>query len=416
MDIPLFDEQQAPVPRPEERRERVAQGGPPRYQRPNRAQVELRPCNLDALIPEDHAVRTVWAFVQGMDLSPLYHSIRAVEGGAGRPPIDPAILIALWLYATLEGVGSARMLERLCQQHDAYRWLCGGVSVNYHTLADFRVAHGAFLDHQLTVGVATLLSEGLVSMKRVAQDGVRIRASAGAASFRRQPSLESCLEEAHAQVETLRQELQDAPAASAQRERAARLRAAHEREQRVRQALEHLPQVEAKKKAAEKAKARVSTTDPEARVMKMGDGGFRPAFNGQFCTDTDTQIVVGVALSNEGSDQGELIPMLEQLVERYQALPEETWSMGALPTSRPSKRPPPPAPRSTPRYKSPKTPTATPMPRCPRIVQRWPRGENAWAPNRPKRSTSSGPLPPNASMPSRETGDCANSPCVGCRR
>jgi transposase len=127
-----------------------------------------------------------------------------VQGGAGRPPIDPAILIALWLYATLEGVGSARMLERLCQQHDAYRWLCGGVSVNYHTLADFRVAHGAFLD-QLTVGVATLISEGLVTMKRVAQDGVRIRASAGAASFRRQPSLESCLEEARTHVETLRQ-------------------------------------------------------------------------------------------------------------------------------------------------------------------------------------------------------------------
>jgi transposase len=168
VDIPLFDEQQAPVPRPEERRERVAQGAPPRYQRPNRAQVELRPCHLEALIGEDHAVRTVWAFVQGMDLSPLYRRIRAVEGGAGRPPIDPAILMALWLYATLEGVGSARALERLCQQHDAYRWLCGGVSVNYHSLADFRVAHGAFLDHQLTVGVATLMSEGLVNMKRVA--------------------------------------------------------------------------------------------------------------------------------------------------------------------------------------------------------------------------------------------------------
>ncbi len=330
MDIPLFDEEQAPLPSGEACKGRVVQGAPPRYQRPNRAQVELRACDLEALVAEDHPVRTVWAFVEGIDLSPLYQGIRAVEGGAGRPPIDPAILIALWLYATLEGVGSARMLERLCQQHDAYRWLCGGVSVNYHTLADFRVAHGAFLDHQLTVGVATLLSEGLVSMKRVAQDGVRIRASAGAASFRRQPSLESCLEEARAQVETLRQELQDAPAASAQRERAARLRAAHEREQRVRQALEHLPQVEAKKKAAEKAKARVSTTDPEARVMKMADGGFRPAFNGQFCADTGTQIVVGVDLGNEGSDQGELVPMLEQLVERYQALPEETLVDGGF--------------------------------------------------------------------------------------
>jgi transposase len=330
VDIPLFDEEQAPIPPGEECKGRVVQSAAPRYQRPNRAQVELRPCHLEALIPEDHAVRTVWAFVTGMDLLPLYQRIRAVEGGAGRPPIDPAILMALWLYATLEGVGSARALERLCQQHDADLWLCGGVSVNYHSLADFRVAHGALLDHQLTVGVATLMSEGLVSMKRVAQDGMRIRASAGAASFRRQPSLESALEEARVQVEALRQELQDDPAGSAQRERAARLRAAEEREQRVRQALEHLPQVEAKKKAAEKVKARVSTTDPEARVMKMADGGFRPAFNGQFCTDTETQVVVGVDLSNEGSDQGELMPMLEQLTERYQVLPEEVLVDGGF--------------------------------------------------------------------------------------
>ncbi len=304
MDNSLFDEEQAPIPTTEECKGQAVRSAPPRYQRPNRAQVELRACDLEALIPEDHPVRTVWAFVEGIDLSPLYQSIRAVEGQAGRPAIDPAILMALWLYATLEGVGSARTLERLCQQHDAYRWLCGGVSVNYHTLADFRVAQGAFLDHQLTVSVATLMSEGLVAMKRVAQDGVRIRASAGAASFRRQPTLESCLQEAHAQVEALRQELQDDPAATSKRERAARLRAAQEREQRVQKALEQVPQVEAKKKAAEKAKARVSTADPEARVMKMADGGFRPAFNGQFCTDTETQIVVGVDLNNEGSDQG----------------------------------------------------------------------------------------------------------------
>jgi transposase len=225
-------------------------------------------------------VRVVWPFVTGMDLSPLYQRIRAVEGRAGRPPSDPAILIALWLCATLEGVGSARALERLCLPHDAYRWRCGGVSVNYHSLADFRVAHGTFLDHQLTVGVATLMSEGLVSMKRVAQDGVRIRASAGAASLRRQPSLERCLEEPRVQVEALRQELQDDTAASAQRERAAQ-----EREQRVRQALEHLPRVEAEKKATEKAKAPQSPpSTPKRRHGSSGrrDGKFaRPGFLGQ---------------------------------------------------------------------------------------------------------------------------------------
>ena len=327
----LFDEEQAPVPAEAQRgEERVLQGAAPRYQRPNRAQVELRSCDLEALIAEDHPVRTVWAFVEGLDLSALYQGIRAVQGQAGRPAIDPAILMGLWLYATLEGVGTARTLERLCRQHDAYRWLCGGVSVNYHSLADFRVRHEEFLDHQLTVSAATLMSEGLVSLKRVAQDGVRVRASAGAASFRRPPTLKACLREAREQVEVLRKELQDDPGATSRREQAARLRAAEERQRRIQQALAHVPQVEAKKKAADKAKARVSTTDPEARVMKMADGGFRPAYNGQFCTDTDTQVVVGVALSNEGSDQGEMVPMLGQLTERYQRLPHETLVDGGF--------------------------------------------------------------------------------------
>lgn len=144
---------------------------PPRVQRPNRTQLELRPVDLEGLLPADHRARLVWEFVEGLDLTALYGQIKAVEGHAGRPSIDPAILMALWLYATLEGVGSARALERLCEQHDAYRWICGGVSVNYHTLAEFRVGHGEWLDVQLTASVATLLSEGLVDLKRVAQDG-----------------------------------------------------------------------------------------------------------------------------------------------------------------------------------------------------------------------------------------------------
>jgi transposase len=124
---------------------------PPRVQRPNRTQLEWRPVDLEARLPADHGARVVWEFVEGLDLSPLYHPIKALEGHAGRTPIDPAILMALWLYGTLEGVGSARALARLCEEHDAYRGLCGGVSVNYHTLADFRVAHPEVLDGLLTV-------------------------------------------------------------------------------------------------------------------------------------------------------------------------------------------------------------------------------------------------------------------------
>jgi len=110
--------------------------------------------------------------------------------------------VARWLYATLEGVGSAR--ARLCEEHDAYRWMCGGVSVNYHTLADFRVEHLGYLNGVLTSSVAALLAEGLVTLTRVAQDGLRVRASAGAASFRRQERRQEYWAEATAQVEALR--------------------------------------------------------------------------------------------------------------------------------------------------------------------------------------------------------------------
>src|SRR3989454_8419886 len=146
----------------------------PRLQRPDREQIELRSVDLDGLLPADHRARFVWAFVEGLDLEPLYEAIRATEGEPGRPPIDPAILTALWLYSTLDGVGSARALDRLCAEHDAYRWLCGGVSVNYHTLADFRVEHGETFDRILTQSVAALMVEGVVSLGRVAQDGVRV--------------------------------------------------------------------------------------------------------------------------------------------------------------------------------------------------------------------------------------------------
>lgn len=316
-DTTLFPLAPSEVPRDE-----AAAVVTPRVQRPNRAQLEFRPVDLESLLPADHRARIVWDFVEGLDLRMLYDTIRAVEGGAGRPAIDPAILMALWLDATLEGVGSARALERLCEQHDAYRWITGGVSVNYHTLADFRVAQVEFLDSLLTQSVATLMAEGLVELKRVAQDGIRVRASAGAASFRRRERLQACGEQAQEQVQTLRREVHDDPGATTRRQEAARARAARERQERVRNALAQLPEIEAKKRG-DQDQARASTTDPEARVMKMADGGFRPAFNGEFSTETETQIIVGVDATNVGSDLGELVPMVEQLHERYGQVPAE---------------------------------------------------------------------------------------------
>jgi transposase len=319
-----------PLPESEPKPAAPVAPGAPRLVMPNRAQMELRPVDLESLLPMDHPARAIWDFVESLDLSPLYAEVEAVEGRAGRPATDPRIYLALWLYAIVEGVGSARALERLTEQHDAYRWICGGVSVNYHSLSDFRVQHVEFLDQVLTHSVAALMAQGLVKLQRVAQDGMRVRANAGAASFRRQSTLERCLAEAQEQIERLRQELEAKPEATSRRQAAARQRATQERRRRVAKALAQMPDAASKKPPGEQDKARVSTTDPEARVMKMADGGFRPAYNGQFSADTETQIIVGVEVSNSGSDRGKLVPMTQQVHERYGVVPKESLVDGGF--------------------------------------------------------------------------------------
>ena len=345
--------------------------GAPRVQSAVRNQVELRACDLDSALPAEHQARAVWAFVQSLDLQALYAQSRAVEGSVGRAPIDPAILMSLWLYATLDGVGSARELDRLCESDDAYRWLCGGVGVNHHTLGDFRVEHAQWLDDQLSRNVAALLSQGLVSMNRVAHDGMRVRAHAGAASFRRRETLEQLMQDAQAQVQALKLEVADDPGAGTRRVRAARQRAASEREQRIERALEAMAEIDktlsgkGKKRQADTTQGetdraepavedqtageqtaeqqatrpeqpkkpkepRASTTDHEARVMKMADGGFRPAFNAQLAVDTGTMIITGVELINSGSDMGQMLPMHEQHQDRYARVPEQWLTDGGF--------------------------------------------------------------------------------------
>jgi transposase len=292
----------------------------------DRRQVQLRPSDLESLLSEDHRARVVWQFVSKLDLTAFHERVASREGQGGRPAFDPAVLLTLWIYATLEAVGSARALERLCEEHDAYRWICGGLTINHHTLSDFRVGRAKEIDELLTKVVGSLLSAGAVTMERVAQDGMKVRASAGAPSFRRKESLEKCLKEAREQVETLRKELDAEPLATDRRQRAARERAAREREERVADALRQWNDVAERRTGSQEdreAKARVSTTDPDARVMKGGDGGFRPSFNAQFATDTKTQVIVGVTLTNSGGDMGQLEPMLDDLKRRYDRLPKE---------------------------------------------------------------------------------------------
>jgi transposase len=299
--------------------------GKPRLQTANRQQLFWRPTNLEELLAPDHVARAIWAVVEGLDLSAFTADIRAVEEHEGRPAIDPHLLLAVWLYAFSEGVGSARAVDRLCDQHDAYRWILGGVSVNYHTLSDFRWKHPRALEQLFTDILAGLIHAELVDFEQVAQDGMRVRASAGADSFRRQPTLEQSLAQAEAQVRRLAQEL-DAPdssqAARSARQQAAAKRAARERQQRLKKALEELPSIRAAR-TKDPEEARVSMTDPEARVMKMADGGYRPAYNLQFATDCAHQIILGVDVTNIGNDMGRLLPMLDQLERRFSRLPKE---------------------------------------------------------------------------------------------
>lgn len=323
----MMDETLFEMPEEEVRHGSEVGSGRPRLKRANRQQMQWQPIDLDSLLVEDHPARMIWEFVEQLDLSRLYDEIQAVEGHPGQNAIDPKILMALWLYATLEGVGSARALDRLCQEHNAYRWLCGGVSVNYHTLADFRVDHAEVLDQLLTQSVAALMGEGLVSLGRTAQDGMRVRASAGSDSFHRRRSLERHLQQAEAHVQALRAEVEADPRALSRRQRAAAERARRERASRVRRALQQLQKLEkahskTHKKATPGKPLRVSLTDPEARVMRMGDGGFRPAYNVQLSVDTQSGVLVGWEVT-DGADRGQIVPMVEQMERRHRRPPGE---------------------------------------------------------------------------------------------
>lgn len=318
------------VVQPEEAAKRMVPAkkpvGPAKLLRAERNQVLLTPTDLEGLLPADHVARGMWELVGKLDLARFLAAIDSREAEAGRPAIDPRILVTLWLYATSEGVGSARELARLCGAHDAYRWICGGVAVCAHTLSDFRVDHKDALDSMMTQVLAALLRHGAVDLKRVAQDGTRVRASAGAASFRRQKTLEGCLEEARKHVEEVAAGADDG---LSEVQAAARKRAAQDRLERIQRAIQELPKAQAAKKSPEeKEAARVSTTDPEARVMKMGDGGFRPAWNVQIASDTASRIITGVSVDNRGSDRGDLLPMLTQIETRTGLTPGEFLADG----------------------------------------------------------------------------------------
>lgn len=302
-----------------------------RLRTPERRQMGWVTECLDDLVSEGHAVRMVMAVVEKLDVSGFCEPIKAREGQAGRDATDPRLLVGLWLYASIRGIGSARELARRCEESAPFRWLCGGVTVNHRLLSDFRTDHGDALDELFTQVIASLVDQGVVGVSRISQDGVRVRVSAGASSFHREGRLQELLQKAQQHVAELRQRL-ESPGPSAgltARQKAARKRAAEEKHQRLEQAIAQLPEL--KRKQAEAAKRagqgqsgqkvrerqpRVSTTDPEARRMKMPNGGFNAAVNLQLATDTDSRAIVGVEVTQEGSDSVGLSEPLRAQVEQ----------------------------------------------------------------------------------------------------
>ena len=297
-----------------------------RLRQANREDVISVPACLRDLLPPEHLACRVWEMVEQLDSSEFYSDVAVEEGTPGAPATDPKILVAVWIYATMQGESSARRVATLCVEHLAYIWLCGGVTVNYHTLSDFRVDHEEALDHLFTQVVQRLDEAGSIEFEAHAQDGMRVRASAGAASFHRQATLEKALAQASQQQEALQQSATGEPSSRTTRERAAQERAVGERIERLEAALAELPAVQAAKPAAERAEARVSSTDPQARVMKMADGGFRPAYNWEFAVDIAQMVITGVEVVNTGSDKAQAQPMLDQVQARCNRLPKD-WLM-----------------------------------------------------------------------------------------
>jgi transposase len=309
-----------------------------RLETAERGQIEFQQGSLDDLLSADHRARQVWDYVEGLDLGVLYGRVRTTVQSTGRPAIDPAILMSLWLYGTLEGVGSARLLDRLCKSDAAYRWLCGGVSVNYHTLSDFRSEAGPVLDELLSRSMVGLIASGLVDVQTVAVDGLRVRASAGSGSFRNGERLAELYAAAQQAVDQLRTEVEEDPGSAERRTKARRQAVAADRLRRLEEARQAHAAVEDRRQEADREQrrkkprddkpARASTTDPQARVMKMSDGGYRPAYNVQITTAVEGAHIIGVSVTDQGTDHGLLAPALAEVRRRYGMKPQRVLTDG----------------------------------------------------------------------------------------
>lgn len=301
----------------------AAEPAKPRFQAIDREQLSWRMVDVERLIAGDHPARAIWEFVGKLDLSAYTTKARAVEGMAGRPLLDPRLLISLWIYAYSNGVGSARAIERLCGHDPAYQWLTGTEVVNAHSLSDFRVAHDAGLKGLFVQVLALLSSDGLITLERVMQDGTKIRASAASDSFRTEKGIQAAIQAAQEHVNAVDQTSEEE---TTRRAIKANERAQRERGQRLHSALEALRNLQ--EEAKEKQKVRVSTTDPEARVMKHAEGGFAPSYNVQLDTDAANGVVVAVDVTQAGNDVQQLTAGVENVEQNLGAKPSQMVADG----------------------------------------------------------------------------------------
>jgi transposase len=293
--------------------------GTPRMKPINRQQLVMRSIDVEKLIEADHPARAIWEMLGQVDLRRFEEGIRAVEGRAGQATVSPRLLAALWIYSYSEGVGSARELSRMCEYEPACQWLTGMEAINHHTLSDFRVEHKDGLDGLFIQILGLLSAEGLVELKQVTQDGTKIKANAGKDTFRREERVKQHLALAREQIQAM-----EDPRSEALTQRVARAqeRALREKKRRLEFALEELKRVRENKPEKEKPEARVSLTDPEARVMKTSEGGWTPSYNVQVCTDTAHGIIIDVAATQAGNDRDQLSPAIKRLQQRV-GLPEQ---------------------------------------------------------------------------------------------
>jgi transposase len=297
--------------------------------RPDRAQLCWDLVDLDSQLPDDHRAGVVWAFVQGLDLGEFYDRIKAHDAVAGRPASDPEVVLAVWLYATLEGIGAARAIDRLCQQHAAYRWLCGGVPINHDLLAAFRRENAALLDRLLTQSITGLVAEKLISLEELAIDGTKVRACAGRGSMSKRQRLEKIEKAVAERVAALKGELEQDPAEPERRRKQRALQAAEERAQRVERAQRKLAELveeqseRAKthaKEEATKGEPKVSLSDPEVRTMRLADGAVAPAWNVQVATADG--FIVAIDPTDRRKDSGLAPGLVESVVERWGRAPQ----------------------------------------------------------------------------------------------